>query len=188
MYMYVDVIITLNNLINIVSICHPSAHFSTLILAVFELCVCTLCAWPVLSVIVLFVFTGPAFTVKLNPEENLTFLGSGVSTAANKSRNKWLKELRHGWRILKKIGQLIFELIFREGPEGVKWELGFVYFFIGKMGFGASILLLGMGSTSSPGPSPLSRWRVGAKKTLTKSRSRASKNIGDFDCFKMAIG
>ena len=35
--------------------------------------------------------------------------------------------------------------------------------------------------TSSPGPSPLSRWRVGAKK-------RVSKNIGDFDCFKMATG
>ena len=42
--------------------------------------------------------------------------------------------------------------------------------------------------TSSPGPSPLSRWRVGAKKTLANSRSRVSKNIGDFDCFKMAVG
>ena len=28
----------------------------------------------------------------------------------------------------------------------------------------------------------------GAKKTLVNSRSRVSKNIGDFDCFKMAAG
>ena len=43
-------------------------------------------------------------------------------------------------------------------------------------------------ATSSPGSSPLSRWQVGVKKTLAKSRSRVSKNIGDFDCFKMASG
>ena len=40
-----------------------------------------------------------------------------------------------------------------EGPEGVKWELGFVYFCTGKMGFGSLGLgitntKLGMGNTS----------------------------------------
>ena len=43
-------------------------------------------------------------------------------------------------------------------------------------------------ATSSPGLFPLSRWRVGAKKKLANSRSRVFKNIGDFDCFKMAAG
>ena len=43
-------------------------------------------------------------------------------------------------------------------------------------------------TTSSSRPSPLSRWRVGAQKTLANSRSRVSKHIGDFDCFKMVAG
>ena len=34
---------------------------------------------------------------------------------------------------------------FREGPEGVKWELGFAYFCTGKMGFGS----VGLGITNT---------------------------------------
>ena len=33
----------------------------------------------------------------------------------------------------------------KEGPEGVKWELGFAYLFTGKMGFGS----LGLGLTNN---------------------------------------
>ena len=36
-------------------------------------------------------------------------------------------------------------LFYLEGPEGVKWELGFAYFCTGKMEFGS----LGLGITNS---------------------------------------
>ena len=35
--------------------------------------------------------------------------------------------------------------MFEEGPEEVKWELGFAYFCTGKMGFGS----LGLGITNT---------------------------------------
>ncbi len=39
------------------------------------------------------------------------------------------------------IRDIIYFTLCYEGPEGVKWELGFVHFFAGKMGFHA----LGLG-------------------------------------------
>ena len=47
----------------------------------------------------------------------------------------------------------MMEIFSTEGPEGVKWELGFAYFCNGKMGFGSLGLsitntILGMGNIS----------------------------------------
>ena len=53
---------------------------------------------PVLSVTVITVPEGPTFAMKLDREENLTVLESGVRTAADKSRKKdnqrWNKFLK----------------------------------------------------------------------------------------------
>ena len=38
---------------------------------------------------------------------------------------------------MKLIGPTSSDSSIREGPEGVKWELGFAYFSTGKMGFEA---------------------------------------------------
>ena len=46
-------------------------------------------------------------------------------------------------------------------------------------------------SAGSAGPCPqglLGFQNGDSEKTLANSRSRVSKNIGDFDCFKLAVG
>ena len=45
-----------------------------------------------------------------------------------------------------------------------------------------------MGRSQPPPQDPLGGQNGGSEKTLANNRSRVSKNIGDFGCFKMAVG
>lgn len=92
------IVVTWNYFINIVGICHPSTRHGIIILAGLKLHIFTLVAAPVLRVTVITVPEGPTFAMKLDREENLTVLESGVCTAADKSRKKdsqrWTKCLK----------------------------------------------------------------------------------------------
>ena len=51
------------------------------------------------------------------------------------------QKIEHLFKILNHLPNLMHAHTFKEGPEGVKWELGFAHFLAGKMGFHA----LGLG-------------------------------------------
>ena len=65
------------------------------------------------------------------------------------------------------------------------------YFAAIHLHFGEHLLNIPRLSSQSEQPRPqglLGVQNSGLEKTLANSRSRVSKNIGDFDCFKMVAG